>query len=110
MADDFAVVDEGHFEVELVEIAVEAVGAGVFVTEARGNLEVFGYATDHEKLLELLGSLGKSVELTWMETGGDEEIASTFGTGVSQNRSGDFGKIVVVHVVSDEAVEFRATL
>ena len=57
VANDFTIVNERHFEIQLIEIAIETVGARVFVAEARSDLEVFVKSANHEKLLKLLGGL-----------------------------------------------------
>ena len=108
-SDNFTIVNEGHFHVELVEIAVETVGTRVFVTETRGDLEVFRNATNHQKLLELLRGLREGVKLTRMEARRNEKVAGAFRAGVCENRRGDFGEIVVVHVISDKTIELGAT-
>ena len=110
LTDNFAVIHEGHFEVELVEIAVEAVGAGVFVAETGGDLVVARDATDHEELFELLGGLGEGVELAWMEARGDEEVASAFRGRVGENGGGNFDEVVGIHVVAHETIELGAAL
>ena len=67
LANNFAVVGEGHFAVELIKIAVKTVGPWVFVAETRGDLKIFVDATNHEELLELLRGLRKGVELAGMK-------------------------------------------
>ena len=94
----------------MVEIAIETVGAGVFVAETGGDLEVAVDAANHEELLELLGGLREGIEFAWMQAGRDEKVASTLWGGVGKNRSGDFGEITLVHVITNEAIELRATL
>ena len=60
-------VDEAHLEVELVELAGRAVGAGVLVAEAGRDLEVAVEAGDHQQLLELLRRLRQRVELAGVQ-------------------------------------------
>ena len=110
LADDFAVIHEGHFQVKLIEIAVEAVSAGVFVAEAGGDLVVAGDTADHQELFELLRGLGESVELTGMKARGDEEVAGAFGGRVGEDGGGNLNKIVGVHIVAHKAVELGAAL
>ena len=58
--------DEAHLDIELVELAGRAVGAGVFVAVAGRNLEVAIEAGHHDDLLEHLRRLRQRVELTRM--------------------------------------------
>jgi hypothetical protein len=59
--------DEAHFEVELVELARQAVGARVFVAEAGRDLEVAVKARHHQQLLVLLRGLRQGEELAGMD-------------------------------------------
>lgn len=58
--EDVLLLDERHLDVELVELAGRAVGAGVLVAEARRDLEVAVEARDHQQLLELLRACGSA--------------------------------------------------
>jgi hypothetical protein len=49
--------DEGQLDIELIELARRAIGSGVFVAEARRDLEVAIEAGHHQQLLELLRGL-----------------------------------------------------
>ena len=51
-------LNEAHFDIELVELTRRAVGAGILVAETRCDLEVAVKARDHHELLELLRRLG----------------------------------------------------
>ena len=55
--EDVLLLDEAHLDIELVELAGRAVGAGILVAEARRDLEVAVEARDHDELLELLRRL-----------------------------------------------------
>jgi len=82
--EDIFLGDEGHFEIELVELAGAAVGAGVLITEAGGDLVIAVKTGDHEELFKLLGGLGEGVEAAGMEAAGDEEIACAFWGAVGE--------------------------
>ena len=58
--------DEAHLDVELVELAGRAVGAGVLVAKARRDLEIAVEARHHDELLELLRRLRQRIELAGM--------------------------------------------
>ena len=110
LANYFTVVDKRHFTVELIEITIKTVGSGVFVTEARGDLEIFVNATNHEELLELLRRLRQGIKSAWVKPGGHEKITGAFRGRVGKNRCGDFGEIVVVHIITNETIEFGTAL
>jgi hypothetical protein len=56
-------LDEAHLDVELVELARQAIGARVLVAEAGRDLEVAVEARHHQELLVLLRRLRQRVEL-----------------------------------------------
>ena len=78
--------DEAHLQVELVELAGRAVGAGVLVAETGRDLEIAVEARDHDQLLELLRRLRQRVELAGMDSGRHEIIARAFGARGGQDR------------------------
>ncbi len=78
--------DVAHLEIELVELAGGAVGAGGFVAEAGRDLEVAVEARDHQQLLELLRRLGQGVELAGMHARRHQEVARAFRRGGGQDR------------------------
>ena len=84
--EDVLLLDEAHLDVELVELAGRAVGAGVLVAEAGRDLEVAVEAGDHDQLLELLRRLRQGVELAGMEPRGHQEVARAFRAGRGQDR------------------------
>ena len=94
----------------MIKIAIETVGTRVFITEAGGDLEIAVDTTHHEELLKLLRSLRQGVEFAGMETGRDEKVASTFGGGVGENWGGDFGEIVVIHIIANKTIKFGTAL
>jgi hypothetical protein len=89
--------DEAHLEVELVEFAGAAVGAGVLVAEAGGDLEIAVEAGDHQQLLEHLRRLGERIEFAWMHAAGHQIIASAFGAAGGQDRSLELGEALFHH-------------
>ena len=79
-------LDEAHLDVELVELAGRAVGAGVLVAEARRDLEVAVEAGDHDQLLELLRRLRQRVELARVQARRHQEVARALRRGRGQDR------------------------
>lgn len=84
--EDVLLLDEAHLDVELVELARRAVGAGVLVAEAGRDLEVAVEAGDHQQLLELLRGLRQGVELAGVHPGGHHVVARALGGGGGQDR------------------------
>ncbi len=72
--EDIILLDEAHFDVELVEFARQPVSAGVFVAEARRDLEVTVEPRHHQQLLVLLRRLRQRVERAGMDAAGHEEV------------------------------------
>ena len=91
--EDVFLLDEAHLHVQLVEVGGRAVGARVFVTEARRDLEILVEAADHDQLLELLRRLRQRVELARMQTRRHEEVARAFG-----RRRGDDRRLELVEI------------
>ena len=108
--EDVLLLDKGHLEVELVEFAGGAVGAGVFVTEAGRDLEVAIKAGHHEQLLELLRCLRQRVEAAGVEPARHEVIARALGRAAGENGRLELGKAHVRHAPSDAGDHFRAEL
>ena len=75
---DFFLVHEGHFHVELGEFRL-AVGTQIFVAEAAGDLVVTVHAGDHEQLFEDLGRLGQCIELAFVDAARYEVVTSPSG-------------------------------
>ena len=71
--------DEAHLEVELVEFAGTAVGAGILVAEAGGDLEIAVEPRDHQQLLEHLRRLRERVEFARMNPARHQIVARAFG-------------------------------
>ena len=78
-------LDEGHLDIELVELAGGAVGARVFVAEAGRNLEIAVEAGGHDQLLELLRRLRQRVEGARMEPARHQEVARALGRARGQD-------------------------
>ena len=77
---DVLLRDEAHLDVELVELAGQAVGARILVAEARRDLEIAVEAGDHDQLLVLLRRLRQGVEAAGVEARGNEKIPCALGT------------------------------
>ena len=88
---------EGHFHIQLVELAGGTVASGVLVPEAGGNLEIAVKPGGHQQLLELLGSLGQSIELAGVLPGGHQIIPGALRGGGRQDGRGDFQETVIRH-------------
>ena len=79
--------DETHLDVELIEFAGRAVGAGILVAKAGRDLEVAVEAGDHDQLLELLRRLRQGVEFAGMEARRHQDSrARPSGRGGGQDR------------------------
>ena len=88
---------EGHLHIQLIEFAGGAVGTGVLVPEAGGNLEVTVKAGGHQQLLELLGRLGQSVELAGVVPGGNQIVPGALRGGSGEDGGGDLQKSLLGH-------------
>ena len=95
--------DEAHLQVELVELARQAVGARVLVAKARRDLEVAVEARHHQQLLVDLRRLRQRVELARMDAGGHEEVARALGAGGGEDRGGELGEARRLHAVPNVA-------
>jgi hypothetical protein len=95
--------DEAHFEIELVEFAGRAIGAGVLVAEAGGDLEIAVEAGDHDQLLEHLRRLRERVEFAgWTRLGRDSRARLRAGGG--QDRRLELGEASFHHAARMEAI------
>ena len=94
---NIVLLDEAHFDVELVEFARQAVGAGILVAKAGRDLEIAIEARDHQKLLVLLGRLRQRVELAGMQTRRHEEIARAFRARRGEDRRLELEKSLPLH-------------
>ena len=90
-------LDKAHFEVELVELARQAVGARVLVAETRRDLEVAVEARHHQQLLVLLRRLRQRVELAGMNPRRHQEVARAFRRGRRQDRGLELEEALLLH-------------
>ena len=88
---------EGHLHIQLVELTGGAVGTGVLVPEAGGNLEVAVEAGGHQQLLELLGGLRQGIKLAGMLPGRHQIVPCALRGGGRQDGSGDLQEAVLRH-------------
>ncbi len=93
-------LDEAHFEVELVEFARQPVGARVLVAEARRDLEIAVEARHHDQLLVLLRRLRQRVEGAGMDARRHQEVARAFGRRGRQDRRREFGEADLAHALA----------
>ncbi len=89
--------DEAHLDVELIELARQAVGARVLVAEARRDLEVAVEARHHQQLLVLLRRLRQRVELAGMDARRHQEVARALRRGRGQDRGLEFEEALLLH-------------
>ena len=106
--EDVVLRHEGHLEIELVELAGRAVGAGVLVAEAGRDLEVAVEARDHQQLLELLRRLRQGVELAGMEAARHQEVARALGRARGQDRRLELGEALLDHAAADAGDDLGA--
>ncbi len=99
---------KGHLEVELIKLARGAVGTGVFIAEARCDLEITVKARNHQKLLELLGGLRQGIKFARMHARRYEEVTRTFGRACRQDRGLDFQKSLCGHFLTHRRDHARA--
>ena len=92
--------DEAHLQIELIELARRAVGAGVLVAEAGRDLEVAVEARDHDQLLELLRRLRQRVEFSGMHAGRHEIVARAFRRGGGEDRRLELEEARLAHAVA----------
>ena len=106
--EDVVLLDEAHLDVELIELARQAVGARVLVAEAGRDLEVAVEARHHQKLLVLLRRLRQGVELAGVNARGDEKVARAFGRGRRQNRRRELEEAGLRHALPDRGGDGQA--
>ena len=90
-------VDKAHLDVELIELARQAVGARVLVAETRRDLEVAVEARHHQELLVLLRRLRQRVELAGMNARRHQEVARAFRRGRGQDRGLELEEALLLH-------------
>ena len=99
--EDVLLRDEGHLEVELVELARRAIRAAVLVAEARRDLEVAVEPGGHQELLELLGRLRQRVELSRMHPAWHQVVSCPFGRARREDRRLELGEPRLDHPAAD---------
>ncbi len=105
---DVLLGDEAHLEVELVELARQPIGAGIFVAEARRDLEIPVEARDHQQLLVLLRRLRQREERAGMDAARHQEVARALRRRRRQDRRRIFGKADLAHAPADRRDDLRA--
>ena len=90
-------LDKAHLDVELIELARQAVGARVLVAEARRDLEIAVEARHHQQLLVLLRRLRQRVEFAGMNARRHQEVARAFRRGRRQDRGLEFEEALLLH-------------
>ncbi len=71
--------DEAHLQIQLGELELP-VRSQILIAHATRHLVVAVDASDHAELLEQLWTLRQCVETARMQTAGDHEVTSTFGS------------------------------
>ena len=99
--DDIILVNETHLAVNLSKLRL-TVSTKVLITEALGNLEVTVKASHHQELLQGLRTLRKSIELSWVHTRRNDEIACAFWSTTNQDRCLHLHEVIVVEEISDQ--------
>ncbi len=100
-------LDEAHFDVELVELARQPVGARVLVAEAGRDLEVAVEARHHQELLVLLRRLRQGVELAGVDARRHQEVARALGRGRREDRGRELVEAGLVHAPADGAGDLQ---
>ena len=101
--------DETHFQVELIEFAGRAIGAGVLVTKARRDLEIAVETGDHDQLFELLRRLRQGVEFSGMQPRRHQIVTRAFRGRGGEDRRLEFEKALCLHL-SPQQIDDRAAL
>ena len=96
-------LDEAHFDVELVELAGKAVGARIYVAEAGRDLEITVEARHHQQLLVLLRRLRQRVELALVNAARHQEVARAFWARCGQDRGRKLVEADVMHACANGA-------
>ena len=112
-------LDKAHLDVELVELARQAVGARVLVAKTWRDLEVAVEARHHQELLVLLRRLRQRVELAGMNPRRHQEVPRAFRRGRRQDRGLELEEALLLHPLAhgiddraaghDVLVQFLAT-
>jgi len=89
--------DEAHLEIELIELARQAVSARILVAEAWRDLEIAVKARHHQELLVLLRGLRQRIELAGMDARRHQEVARALRRGRRQDRRLEFEEAFLLH-------------
>ncbi len=92
---DFFLVHEGHFHVELSKFRL-AVGAQVFIAEAAGDLVITVHTGNHEQLFKNLRRLRQRIEFAFVDTARYEVVAGAFRRALAEFRRFDVDEAVFV--------------
>ena len=116
---NIVLLDKAHLEIELIELARQAVGARVLVAKTRRDLEVAVEARHHQELLVLLRRLRQRIELARMNPRRHQEVARAFRRRRGQDRGLEFEEPLLLHPLAhgiddraaghDVLVQFLAT-
>ena len=107
--DDIILVYETHLAVNLCKLWL-TVSTEVLITEALGNLEVAVETSYHQKLLQGLRALRKCIELSWVHTGRNHEVAGTLWSTTDEDRSLNLHEVLAVEEITDEDAHTVAQL
>ena len=92
---DFFLVHEGHFHVELSKFRL-AVGAQVFIAEAAGDLVITVHTGNHEQLFKNLRRLRQRIEFAFVDTARYEVVTSAFWRALAEFRRFNVDEAVFV--------------
>ena len=90
-------LDKAHFEVELIKLARQAVGARVLVAKTWRDLEVAVEARHHQQLLVLLRRLRQRVEFSGMDPRRHQKVPRAFRRGRRQDRGLELEEALLLH-------------
>ena len=90
-----------HLTVDLRKLGL-TVCTQVLIAETLGNLEVTVEATDHQQLLQGLGRLGQSIELSWIHTTGHHKVTGALWGRTNQNRRLHLDEVLAIQEVTNQ--------
>ncbi len=90
-----------HLHIQLIELSRRTVTSGVFVTEARRDLEITVEACCHKQLLELLRCLRQRVKFSGVLTCGHKIVSRAFRRRRGQNRRCDLEEAMLCHCLPE---------
>ena len=101
-------LDEAHFDIELVEFAGQTIGARVLVAEAGGDLKIAVEPRHHQQLLVLLRRLRQRIELSRMDARRNQEVARAFGRRGGEDRRLELGEPLPLHALAHRIDDLAA--